>query len=211
MGHTMQVFSKMYTSKWWWSVQVCMNSKLHTCLDTYIIFSDPWSHANQAQLYYQLSSHQTRPSSPFSKPRVPIQFTWWLVIFPRPFAASQLSKHNCWWCQGPSHGGSYMDEGMSHIRIRLPPRVVSEDHLASAVLLGLLIVHMRMIQWSGWYRVVLVRHVCLWAPEGCFLLPTLSACMVSCIPWQTTMFYNWWRVSGPASADALQVSLWFYY
>ena len=29
--------------------------------------------------------------------------------------------------QGPSHGGSYMDEGMSHIRIRLPPRIVSWD------------------------------------------------------------------------------------
>ena len=36
-----------------------------------------------------------------------------------------------------------MDEGMSHIRIRLPPRVVPEDHLASAILLGLLIVHVK--------------------------------------------------------------------
>src|ERR1700761_3074055 len=34
MGHTMQVFSEMYTGKWWWSVQVCTNSKLHTFFDT---------------------------------------------------------------------------------------------------------------------------------------------------------------------------------
>ena len=34
-------------------------------------------------------------------------------------------------CQGPSHGGSYMDKGMSHIRIRLPPHIVSGDRLAS--------------------------------------------------------------------------------
>ena len=33
-------------------------------------------------------------------------------------------------CQGPSHGGSYMDEGTSHIRIRLPPHIVSGDCLA---------------------------------------------------------------------------------
>ena len=31
-------------------------------------------------------------------------------------------------CQGPSHGGSYMDEGTSHIRIRLPPCFVSGDY-----------------------------------------------------------------------------------
>ena len=28
----------------------------------------------------------------------------------------------------------------------------------------------------------------LWAPGGCFLLPTLSTCMVPCIPWWTIMF-----------------------
>ena len=50
------------------------------------------------------------------------------------------------------------------------------------------IVHMCMIRWSRWYRVVLVRCICLWAPEGCFLLPTRFACMVPCIPWQTTTF-----------------------
>ena len=34
-------------------------------------------------------------------------------------------------CQGPSHGGSYVDEGTFHIRIGLPPRIVSGDYLAS--------------------------------------------------------------------------------
>jgi hypothetical protein len=29
-GHTTQVFSEMYTGKWWWSVQVRMHSSLHT-------------------------------------------------------------------------------------------------------------------------------------------------------------------------------------
>ena len=49
-------------------------------------------------------------------------------------------------CQGPSHGQSYMDEGTSHIRIRLPPRIVSGDCLTNClVFLGLLIDHMRMI------------------------------------------------------------------
>ena len=28
-------------------------------------------------------------------------------------------------CQGPSHGGSYMDKGTFHIRIGLPPHIVS--------------------------------------------------------------------------------------
>ena len=36
-----------------------------------------------------------------------------------------------WMCQGPSHGGFYMDEGTSHIRIGLSPRVGSGDCLAS--------------------------------------------------------------------------------
>ena len=45
-----------------------------------------------------------------------------------------------------------------------------------------------MIRWSGWYRVVLVRWICLWAPGGCSLLPTLSACLVPCIPWRTTTY-----------------------
>ena len=35
-------------------------------------------------------------------------------------------------CRGPSHGGSYMDEGTSHIRIRLLPRFVSGDRLVFA-------------------------------------------------------------------------------
>ena len=34
-------------------------------------------------------------------------------------------------CHGPSHGGSYMDEGTSHIRIGLSPHVVSGDCLVS--------------------------------------------------------------------------------
>ena len=36
-----------------------------------------------------------------------------------------------WGCQGPSHGGSYMAKGTSHIRIGLPPRIVLGDRLAS--------------------------------------------------------------------------------
>ena len=46
-------------------------------------------------------------------------------------------------CQGPSHGGSYMDKGTSHIKIRLLPVVVSGDCLASVscFLLRLLFAH----------------------------------------------------------------------
>ena len=33
-------------------------------------------------------------------------------------------------CQGPSHGGSYMDEGMFCLKIGLPPCIVSGDCLA---------------------------------------------------------------------------------
>ena len=40
----------------------------------------------------------------------------------------QVSDHMC---QGPSHGGSYMAEGTSHIRIELPPHIALGDHLAS--------------------------------------------------------------------------------
>ena len=35
-------------------------------------------------------------------------------------------------CQGPSHGGSYMDKGVSYIRIGLLPHIVTGDCLASA-------------------------------------------------------------------------------
>ena len=35
-------------------------------------------------------------------------------------------------CHGPSHGGFYMAKGTFYIRIGLPPRVVSGDHLASS-------------------------------------------------------------------------------
>ena len=42
---------------------------------------------------------------------------------------SQLSLHPC---QGPSHGGSYMDKGTFHIRIGLPPHIVSGDYPASS-------------------------------------------------------------------------------
>ena len=36
-------------------------------------------------------------------------------------------------CHDPSHGGFYMAEGAFYIRIRLPPRVVSGDCLASSL------------------------------------------------------------------------------
>ena len=53
-------------------------------------------------------------------------------------------------CQGPSHGGSYMDEGTSHIRIRLLPVIVPGDCLASLSysMLHCLLVHVQcpMIQ-----------------------------------------------------------------
>ena len=35
------------------------------------------------------------------------------------------------YCQGLSHGGSYMDKGTSYIRIGLLPRIVTGDCLAS--------------------------------------------------------------------------------
>ena len=44
-------------------------------------------------------------------------------------------------CQGPSHGGSYMDEGTCHIRIELPPCIVSGDYLASSSMLPSLFAH----------------------------------------------------------------------
>ena len=59
-------------------------------------------------------------------------------------------------CQGPSHGGSYMDEGTSHIRIGLPPCVVSGDCLAF-LLYASFIVRLRLSD-VRWYRVVLVRR-----------------------------------------------------
>ena len=49
-------------------------------------------------------------------------------------------------CQGPSHGGSYMDEGMSHIRIRLLHHIALRDCLASvscSMLHSLLLHHSR--------------------------------------------------------------------
>ena len=39
-----------------------------------------------------------------------------------------------------------------------------------------------------WYRVVLVRRICLWAPGGCYLFLIWSACMVPCIPRWTATF-----------------------
>ena len=98
------------------------------------------------------------------------------------FIYSQLMGH------GPSHGGSYMDESMSHIRIRLPPHVVSGDCLTSILCLCYIHCPLMHIRCSGWYRVVLVHCIRLWAPEGCYLLPILSVCMVSHISWRTTTF-----------------------
>jgi hypothetical protein len=48
-GNTEQVFSEMYTGKWWWSVQVRTSSTLHTLRGTYVVFSNPWSYADQAR------------------------------------------------------------------------------------------------------------------------------------------------------------------
>ena len=48
-------------------------------------------------------------------------------------------------CQGPSHGGSYMDEGTLYIRIGLLSAVVSGDSLALLSLLyAFLVDHSRM-------------------------------------------------------------------
>ena len=46
------------------------------------------------------------------------------------FYCHSINPNNNSTCQGPSHGGSYMDKGMSHIRIGLPPHIVSRDRLA---------------------------------------------------------------------------------
>ena len=62
--------------------------------------------------------------------------SWWKVrmnhvLFMNLMGVSQLlSKTQN---QGPSHGGSYMDEGTFCIRIGLPPHIVSGDCLASAL------------------------------------------------------------------------------
>ena len=45
-----------------------------------------------------------------------------------------------WLCHDPSHGGFYMAEGASYIRIGLPPRVVSGDCLVLSLFTDLLIV-----------------------------------------------------------------------
>ena len=52
-----------------------------------------------------------------------------ILVCRAPIAHQSLAVTQC---QGPSHGGSYMDEGTFHIRIGLPPRIVSGDCLASA-------------------------------------------------------------------------------
>jgi hypothetical protein len=62
VGHTTQVFSEMSPGKWWWSVQVCMNSNAYAFSGTHTVFSNPWSHTNWAQLSCQSSSHPTRLS-----------------------------------------------------------------------------------------------------------------------------------------------------
>ena len=95
--HTMQVFSEMSTGKWWWSVQVHMNCNVYAFSDTHFIFSNPWSHANQGQLYCQSSSHWTRLNSHFFNLRALTQSTWPSATFSRPFIANQLNKCNCWW------------------------------------------------------------------------------------------------------------------
>ena len=46
----------------------------------------------------------------------------------------------CTQCHDPSHGGFYMAEGASYIRIGLPPRVVSGDCLVLSLFTDLLIV-----------------------------------------------------------------------
>ena len=66
-------------------------------------------------------------------------------------------------CQGPSHGGSYMDEGTFRIRIRLPPRVISGDCLASSShsMLPLLFACACSMSDVRDLGVVLVRLICL--------------------------------------------------
>ena len=72
-------------------------------------------------------------------------------------------------CQGPFYGGSYMDEGTSHIRIGLFPAVVSGDYLASpscSIRWSLAHVQCQMIQGCTivCYLLLFPIHVC--APEG---------------------------------------------
>ena len=74
--------------------------------------------------------------------------------------ASSIEDRRCTKCQGPSHGGSYMDEGTLHIRTGLPPHIVSGDCLVSLSppLYAFPIVCSRMFN-VRWYRVVLVRDL----------------------------------------------------
>ena len=62
-------------------------------------------------------------------------------------------------CQGPSHGGSYMDEGTCHIRIGLPPRIVSGDYLASSSMPPLLFARACLMSSVCDLGVVLVRLI----------------------------------------------------
>ena len=96
-------------------------------------------------------------------------------------------------CQGPSHGGSYMDEGTSHIRIGLPPHVVSGDCLAShshVMLPSLFACVYLMSDDTGlyWYVASSIPDSCM-CPWGlCFLIMRTSTCMVVGIPWWTTPY-----------------------
>ena len=93
-------------------------------------------------------------------------------------------------CQGPSHGGSYMNKGTFCIRIRLLLIVVSGDFLTSfptPCLPYWSLVHVRcqMIQGCTSTSPPLFPFLCM-RPWGLYLLVILtSTCMVACTPWWT--------------------------
>ena len=77
-----------------------------------------------------------QPHCPFPKFLVPLTTHVPHLMFTLCFHPSALFPQNYsitfhLLCQGPSHGGSYMDEGMSYIRIGLLPHIALGDCLAS--------------------------------------------------------------------------------
>ena len=124
---------------------------------------------------------------------------WSLFYDPQIIVGPGIKKYSQ--CQGPSHGGSYMDEGTLHIRIGLPPRIVSGDYLASSF-----VVCARMF--DVW---------CLWS-WGCISTSYLSCDYVCGRPltWYPVSHDGLYTILGqtmvlmiqPGSADVPQASLW---
>ena len=99
----------------------------------------------------------------------------------------EFEKDSMEYCQGPFHGGSYMDEGTFHIRIGLFPIVCSrgQPRLISYSMPSLLIACASpMSDDTGlyWYVVSIIPFLCMRPWELYFLVIHMSTCMVAHTP-----------------------------